>query len=216
MNNKDYHKVLGVDRSASTDAIKAAYRKLALKHHPDRNPRNIKIAEEKFKVIAEAYEVLSDPEKRKEYDMLSYDSKSIYKHKHDSKSSSEQKQETIVERIIVHSISYMICILFMFIYTIPIVNAIGNGSILAILFYITTSTFFAQNSEGEKSPPIIDHILKVLTFILFVSFVYFSLEDLPLTHYVSTRTSRSYPHSSQRNPSLPLSSHSPCLPSSRK
>lgn len=69
MDYKDYYKVLGVDKSASADAIKKAYRKLAVKYHPDKNPGN-KAAEEKFKEITEAYEVLGDPEKRKKYDEL--------------------------------------------------------------------------------------------------------------------------------------------------
>jgi curved DNA-binding protein len=69
MEYKDYYKIIGVDRNATQDEIKKKYRKLALKYHPDRNPGN-KAAEEKFKEIAEAHEVLSDPEKRKKYDML--------------------------------------------------------------------------------------------------------------------------------------------------
>lgn len=65
---KDYYKILGVSRDATIDEIKKAYRRLALKYHPDRNPGD-KEAEEKFKEINEAYAVLSDPEKRKQYDM---------------------------------------------------------------------------------------------------------------------------------------------------
>jgi curved DNA-binding protein len=69
MEYKDYYKVLGVDRKTSEDEIKRAYRKLAMKYHPDRNPGN-KSAEDKFKDINEAYEVLSDPKKRARYDQL--------------------------------------------------------------------------------------------------------------------------------------------------
>jgi len=69
MEYKDYYKILGVEKSATQDEIKKAYRKLAMKHHPDRNPGN-KSAEEKFKEITEANEVLSDPDKRKKYDTL--------------------------------------------------------------------------------------------------------------------------------------------------
>ena len=69
MEYKDYYKILGVDKNATSEEIKKAYRKLAMKYHPDRNPGN-KTAEEKFKEITEANEVLSDPEKRKKYDQL--------------------------------------------------------------------------------------------------------------------------------------------------
>lgn len=68
MGNKDYYEILGVDRKASLEEIKKAYRNLAKKYHPDLNPKNRKEAEEKFKEIAEAYEVLSDPQKRAQYD----------------------------------------------------------------------------------------------------------------------------------------------------
>lgn len=69
MEYKDYYKTLGVDRNADAEAIKKAFRKLARQHHPDAN-KGDKKSEEKFKEINEAYEVLSDPEKRKLYDRL--------------------------------------------------------------------------------------------------------------------------------------------------
>jgi curved DNA-binding protein len=69
MDYKDYYKILGVDKKASQDEIKKAYRKLAVKYHPDKNPGN-KEAENQFKLINEANEVLSDPDKRKKYDQL--------------------------------------------------------------------------------------------------------------------------------------------------
>lgn len=69
MEYKDYYKILGVERTSGADEIKKAYRKLAMKYHPDRNQGN-KQSEDKFKEINEAYEVLSDPQKRSRYDQL--------------------------------------------------------------------------------------------------------------------------------------------------
>ena len=71
MAKRDYYEVLGVQKSASADEIKKAYRKLAVKYHPDKNPGN-KEAEEKFKEAAEAYSVLSDADKRAKYDQLGH------------------------------------------------------------------------------------------------------------------------------------------------
>ena len=67
MDYKDYYQILGVDKKAGEKEIKQAYRKLAMKYHPDRNPGD-KQAEEKFKEINEAYQILSDKQKRQQYD----------------------------------------------------------------------------------------------------------------------------------------------------
>lgn len=69
---RDYYEVLGVDKTATEDEIKKAYRKLAIKYHPDRNPDD-KEAEAKFKEAAEAYNVLHDPQKRQQYDQFGFD-----------------------------------------------------------------------------------------------------------------------------------------------
>ena len=71
MSKRDYYEILGVSKSASDDEIKKAYRKLAIKYHPDKNPDD-KSAEEKFKEAAEAYEVLSNPEKRQRYNQFGH------------------------------------------------------------------------------------------------------------------------------------------------
>lgn len=71
MAKRDYYEILGVSKTATKDEIKTAYRKLALKYHPDRNPDN-KEAEDKFKEAAEAYEILSDDQKRRQYDQFGH------------------------------------------------------------------------------------------------------------------------------------------------
>jgi len=71
MAKRDYYEVLGVDKNASEDDIKKAYRRIAIKYHPDRNPGD-KEAEEKFKEAAEAYDVLHDPQKRQQYDQFGF------------------------------------------------------------------------------------------------------------------------------------------------
>ena len=71
MSKQDYYEALGTQRDASEAELKSAYRKLAMKHHPDRNPDDA-AAEEKFKAVSEAYSVLSDPEKRSRYDRFGH------------------------------------------------------------------------------------------------------------------------------------------------
>ena len=71
MAKRDFYEILGVSKNASDDEIKKAYRKQAIKYHPDKNPDD-KSAEEKFKEAAEAYEVLSDANKRQRYDQYGH------------------------------------------------------------------------------------------------------------------------------------------------
>ena len=68
---RDYYEVLGVSKDASPSQLKSAYKKLAIKYHPDKNPGS-KTAEEKFKEAAEAYDVLSDPQKKSQYDRFGH------------------------------------------------------------------------------------------------------------------------------------------------
>jgi molecular chaperone DnaJ len=70
MSMKDYYLVLGINKDASQEEIKRAFRRLALRYHPDRNPQDQKQVEERFKEINEAYQVLSDKDKRQRYDWL--------------------------------------------------------------------------------------------------------------------------------------------------
>ena len=71
MSKRDFYEILGITKGAGEDEIKKAYRKLAIKYHPDKNPDD-KAAEEKFKEAAEAYEILSNPEKKQRYDQYGH------------------------------------------------------------------------------------------------------------------------------------------------
>src|SRR5699024_2211456 len=71
MSKRDYYEILGVSKNATADEIKKAYRKVAIKFHPDKNPDD-PTAEDKFKEAAEAYEILSNPEKRQRYDRFGH------------------------------------------------------------------------------------------------------------------------------------------------
>ena len=83
--HSNYYRILGVSKNATSDEVKAAWRQLVLKHHPDRNPDD-KDATKKLQEINEAYEVLSDPEKRRTYDLYGPDWEIIYKYRHSGRS----------------------------------------------------------------------------------------------------------------------------------
>jgi DnaJ-class molecular chaperone len=95
VNYKNYYDILGVDKGAAEKDIKSAYRKLARKWHPDANPQNQKQAEEKFKDITEAYEVLGDSEKRKKYDVLGSDWQQAARQAEQQRTYRQAQQETI-------------------------------------------------------------------------------------------------------------------------
>jgi len=95
LNYKDYYAVLGVPKNAAEKDIKSAYRKLARKWHPDANPDNAKAAEEKFKEIQEAYEVLGDAEKRKKYDVLGSDWQRAAQQAEQQRNYRERQNETV-------------------------------------------------------------------------------------------------------------------------
>ncbi|XP_009965117.2 dnaJ homolog subfamily B member 8 [Tyto alba] len=95
----DYYKVLGLQKSASQDDVKKSYHKLALKWHPDKNPRNKEEAEKKFKAVAEAYKVLSDPQKRLLYDKSVKESRS-----HRGRSATEGRNSSFDSPYVLHDL----------------------------------------------------------------------------------------------------------------
>ena len=78
MANRDYYEVLGIDKNATEADIKRAYRRMARKYHPDLNKEHPKEAEENFKKVNEAYHVLSDADKRAQYDQMGHSTRTIY------------------------------------------------------------------------------------------------------------------------------------------
>ena len=101
MSFKDYYEVLGVDRGASQEEIKKTFRRLALRYHPDRNPQNQKQAEERFKEINEAYQVLIDESRRREYDYLTgYTSQRAWHYEADEAFQSDVDQSNIFEALL--------------------------------------------------------------------------------------------------------------------
>lgn len=97
MNYKDYYATLGIPKSAAEKDVKSAYRKLARKWHPDANPDNPKAAEEKFKEIQEAYEVLGDADKRKKYDLLGSDWQRAAQQAEQQRNYRERQNETVFD-----------------------------------------------------------------------------------------------------------------------
>jgi len=85
VNDLDYYQILGIEKNATQEEIKKSYKKLALKWHPDKNLNNQKEAEAKMKEINQAYETLSDPQKRKEYDSKQNDKNNHYTSSNPSK-----------------------------------------------------------------------------------------------------------------------------------
>jgi curved DNA-binding protein CbpA len=194
MDNKDYYKILGISSTATTDEIKKAYHKLALTYHPDRNLRNIKAAEEKFKTINEAYEILSDKEKRFLYD--------------NPERKKEKNTFSLFYRIIVFTISMILYSIYTYI---PFINAAVNGIVLAIVFYTTFSSIFDLKPYSKKQLLIINCILKILAFSLMLSFTYYSKDSIARQSR-TTLDNPTYHRSSIHYNSLPRLHYSaPCL-----
>ncbi len=106
---KDYYKMLGVSRDTGQDDIKKSFRRLALLYHPDRNPQNQKQAEEKFKEINEAYQVLGDAAKRQQYDyvtaMSQYMQGSVISEEGSAGSSIHEMDIEMIQRMLVRMAS---------------------------------------------------------------------------------------------------------------
>jgi curved DNA-binding protein CbpA len=101
MSFKDYYDVLGIDRGASQKEIKRAFRRLALRYHPDRNPESQKQSEERFKEINEAYQVLIDEARRREYDYLTgYTSQRAWHYETDEAFQSDVTQSAVLEALL--------------------------------------------------------------------------------------------------------------------
>jgi len=182
---KDYYQILGVSRNATEEEIKVAFRKLALKYHPDRNPHN-KSAEEKFKDINEAYSVLSDPDKRKNYDFQFFESYNYEEYKKeeyrknettenvkDSKNTDTLKRKSIYETKTFVIGSFIFLTLFMAFVTVANVYGLGEAiKKVWICFWICVGVGVMLYGKLEK--PINKFIkiaLRLPTFLFFVILV---------------------------------------------
>jgi curved DNA-binding protein len=111
MSLKDYYEVLGVDREASQEEVKKAFRRLALRYHPDRNPKNQKQSEERFKEINEAYQVLIDESRRREYDYLTgYTSQRAWHFETEEAFQSDITRSDVMEAILRELAALGICV----------------------------------------------------------------------------------------------------------
>lgn len=161
MIQKDYYKILEIDRSASQQDIKTAYHKLALKYHPDRNSHN-KNAEEHFKAINEAYEALKDPKRRDLYD-------------NPYKQTPQERPKDPIVGIIILGVTIIGIVLYS---SVSIVHALVNSAIFAWIFYYWLRAFF------EKIMPLslfktVKQILKLLAFFIMLLLTYY-FKDRPI------------------------------------
>jgi hypothetical protein len=209
--NHNYYKILGVNATANIDDIKAAYRKLAMKHHPDRNPKD-KHAEERFKKINAAYETLKDPQLRAQYNQ------SLKTPQYQTKSSTYQEKQNrysylwwIIGRIIGFAIAACIFgtiqLISKFIFWAinsyvldnlsKIYPCVTASSIIGILCLLS-SYLSLPHSERAHFVKTITEIMKVALFILFfLGGFYFHGDPNRSHHRSSLRTVGS--HSSKTN-----------------
>ena len=187
----NYYKILGVDTSASVGQIKAAYHKLALKYHPDRNPHNPKMAEEQFRKITQAYEVLKDKEKRYAYDTLGRYDESMRPRK-------EKEDPFISFVLLVAPITFLVLYELVF-----LIRAIWGGIVFALLFHTIAFFLIATLYGKEELSRIAKFIIKTISFfvMLIVSYFIFMHPDAPENSQIKTRSSHYYPSTHLSNTS---------------